>query len=314
MTKPAMNFSPKERVNAAIERTPLDRVPTQFRAEPEVYSRIRQARGMDSDEAVREWALSDIRDLGSIMTEGGYGPYTGFGWKDRVMPDGTQEDFWQVRRTRVSYDGGSYIDICHNPLKDASPHEVRNFEWPDPRRIFDFSPLPAMVREFDKGRRLWYMVEVESVFDRCWAFRGMEQFLADLLLEPELAGFMLEKMALFFEQRTHMILKAAGGCLDGAGFFNDLGTQRAMLVAPELYRRFVKPWERRLAEIVKSYGLKIFYHSCGAVEPVYDDFIDIGVDIVDPLQLRAMEVSAEHVKQRYGPRITFHGGLDTQGF
>lgn len=309
-----MSLSPKERVNAAVARTPLDRVPTQFRAEPEVYLKVRRARGLPNDEAVREWALSDIRDLGNIMAEGGYGPYTGFGWRDRVLPDGTQEDFWKVRRTHVSYEGGSYIDICHHPLQAASQREVRDYDWPDPRRIFDFSPLAGMVREFDRGRQLWYMVEVDSVFDRCWALRGMEQFLCDLLLEPELAGFMLEQMAIFYERRTHMILEAAGGCLDGVGFFNDLGTQRGMLIDPELYRRFVKPWQRRLAEMVKSHGLKIFYHSCGAVEPLYEEFIDIGVDIVDPVQLRAMAISAEELKTRYGQRITFHGGLDTQGF
>ena len=138
--------------------------------------------------------------------------------------------------------------------------------------------------------------------------------MIDLLIEPELADLMLEKMADFFFRYTKMILDSANGCVDAIGIYNDLGTQNGMMISPETYRQFIKPRQKKFIEMVKSYGTKVFYHSCGAVEPILEDFISIGVDIVDPLQMVAMKVEPEYLKNKYGDRITFHGGLNTQSF
>ena len=140
----------------------------------------------------------------------------------------------------------------------------------------------------------------------------MEGFLADLLSEPEITERLLSRMADFFFQRTVMILQAAQGCLDGIGLYNDLGTQDGMMISPALYRQFVKPKQKRLIEMAKSYGVRVFYHSCGAIEAVYDDLIEIGVDIIDPLQMGAMRVTPEHLQAAYADRVTLHGGLDVQ--
>ncbi len=309
---PLSPITARERVIQALRRQPSDRTPYHFRAEPEVYAALRARFDLPDDEAVRVWAGSDIRDIGAICGEGGYGGYTGFGWRDRPLADGTQEDFWGVRRRRVVYDGGAYTDICHWPLRNATPAEIRAYAWPDPARIFDFSTLPALLEAQYPGHAYWTLIEIESLFDRCWALRGMEGFMEDLLAEPELAEYMLTWMAEFFFTRTRMLLDAAHGAIDAVGLFNDLGTQQAMMISPALYRAHIKPRQRRLIEMAKEYGVTVFYHSCGAVEPIIDDFIEIGVDIIDPLQMPAMGVTPEVLHARYGGRITFHGGLDTQ--
>ena len=304
----------RERVRNAIEHTANDRTPYNFRAEPEVYARIRNERNLPSDEQVRIWARSDVRNIGHIFSGGGYGGYSGFGWSDRVLPDGTQEDLWKVRRKRVRYDGGAYTDICHWPMKDASPAQIRAFDWPDPADVFDFSTLPAKVATLNRGNEYWCMIETESLFDRCWALRGMENFMVDLLAEPDTAEFLLTRLAEFFHKYTVMLLTAADGCIDAVGLYDDLGTQNGMMIGPETYRRFIQPRQKRLIETVKSYGVNVFYHCCGAIEPIISDLIEIGVDILDPVQMAAMRVEPEYLKDRYGRELTFHGGLDTQGF
>ena len=311
---PQSQITSRERVHNAIRRKPNDRVPYNFRAEPEVYDKIKQAKGLPTDEAVRVWARSDIRDAGGIFSEGGYGGYSGFGSKDRSMGNGVQEDFWGVRRQRVSYEGGSYIDICHWPLKAMSMDDIRKYRWPRPQDIFDFTTLPQRIADLNQGNEYFWMIETESLFDRCWALRGMEQFMTDMLVEPELADYMLSQMADFFLQYTQMILRASKGKLDAIGLYNDLGTQISMMISPELYRTFIKPWQKRLIALAHAQGCKVFYHSCGGILPVVEDLIEIGVDILDPLQMRAMKVSPEDLYRRFGGRVTFHGGLNTQHF
>jgi len=304
----------RERVNNAILRKPNDRAPYNFRAEPVVYENIKRAMGLTSDEAVRTWAQSDVRDVGTVYSGGGYGGYSGFGWRDRELGGGVQEDFWGVRRQRVSNSGGEYIEICHFPMQAMAFDEIRNYNWPDPRKIFNFAPLAEMIRKANGNNRYWWMIEGESMYDRSWAVRGMEPFLMDLVGEPELADFILGKMAQFSFEYTRMILDKADGLIDAIGIYNDLGTQNAMLINPQLYREHVKPYQKRYIEMVKSYGTKVFCHSCGAVEPIIADLAEIGVDVVDPLQLRAMRMTPEEMQQKHGNSITLHGGLDTQGF
>lgn len=303
-----------ERINNAIHHKPNDRPPYNFRAEPEVYAALAERLGLGTDEAVRVWACSDIRDAGSMFAQGGYGPYTGFGWTDRAIGNGVQSDIWGVGYKRVDYKGGSYLERCHSPLEGATPREVMDYDWPDPEGAYDFACLPDMVRSADPDHEYWWVMEGESLFDRTWTVRGMEQLMTDMLTEPELADFMLSKMADFFFRRTRMILEAAHGWLDAIDLSNDLGTQNGMMISPAAYRTFLKPHQKRLIEMIKSYGAHVFYHSCGGAEAVFDDLIEIGVDIIDPLQMKAMGVTPEHLAERYGGRITFHGGLDTQGF
>ena len=306
--------SSRERVCNAIERKPNDRVPYNFRAEPSVYDKIKLEMSLPCDEAVREWAMSDIRDAGAIFNAGGYGGYSGFGWRDRDLGGGVQEDFWGVRRERVRNAGGEFIEICHFPMKEMSFDGIRSFEWPDPHRIYDFTALPGMLRKANGKNQYWWMIEGESMYDRSWAVRGMEQFLMDLVAEPEIADFILGKMAGFFFEYTRMILEKTDGMIDAIGIYNDLGTQNAMFISPAIYRERIKPHQKRYIEMVKSYGVKVFHHSCGAMEPVIPDLIEIGVDIIDPLQMKAMRTTPEEMKRKYGASVTLHGGLDTQGF
>lgn len=303
----------RERVLATLAGKPVDRIASDFRAEPEVFRKLQQHLNLPDDEAVRQWAKSDFRDLGVICNTGGYGGYNSFGWQDRSIAGGLQEDLWGVRRKRVEYDGGAYIDIVHSPLKAANGiDDLRKYAFPNPGAVFDFSNLPQVARAINRPQPFFLMIEGESLFDRCWALRGIEEFMMDLMADEAAALYLIENNFRFFYNYTRLLLEAAGGAVDAIGIYNDLGNQRGMMISPALYRKFFKERQREFIRMVKGFGARIFYHSCGNITEIIEDLIEIGVDILDPLQLKAMQMTPAQLVARCGDRIALHGGIDTQ--
>ncbi len=303
----------RERVLATLAAKPVDHVASDFRAEPEVYQKLQGRLGLPDDEAVRVWAKSDVRDLAVLCNTGGYGGYNSFGWTDRPLADGSQQDLWGVRRKRVDYGQGYYIDIVDYPLRRANGmDDLRRYEFPNPRKIFDFSSLPDAIAQINRSGPYFTMIEGESLYDRCWAMRGMEEFMMDLLSDQDAALYLLEGNYRFFTEYTRMILEAAGGSLDCIGIFNDLGNQLGLMISPHLYRKYLKEKQRQYIRMVKGFGAKVFYHSCGCITEILEDLIEIGVDILDPLQLNAMRLPPAELASRVRGRMTLHGGLSMQ--
>jgi len=307
------SMSSRERVLATLAGQPVDRIASDFRAEKEVFEKLQRHLGLPDEESVRRWAKSDFRDLGFICNTGGYGGYNSFGWKDAVREGGILEDLWGVQRKKVLYDGGTYIDIIRHPLKAAQGlDDLRKYVFPDPRKIFDFSDLPDAVAAVNREEERFILIEGESLFDRCWALRGIQEFMMDLLTDEDAALHLIEQHARFFYEYTRMLLEKAKGRVDAIGIYNDLGSQNGMMIAPETYRKFLKEPQRRFIQMVKEHGARIFYHSCGGITAVVEDLIEIGVDILDPLQFPAMRISPARLMEMCGGRITLHGGVDTQ--
>jgi uroporphyrinogen decarboxylase len=302
----------RERVLATIAGRPVDRVAANFRAEPEVFAALPQKLNLPDAEAVRRWAGSDFRDLTVLLNSGGYGGYSSFGWRDRDLGGGVQGDLWGVRRKKIEYDGGAYVDIVEYPLRRATVDDVRRYRFPDPHRLYDFRDLPERVKAINGRDAYFILIEGESLFDRCWALRGMEELMMDLMDDSEIAHLLVDGNERFFREYVRMILEAANGTVDAIGIYNDLGTQEGMMISPALYRRWFKERQRELIRMIHGYGAKVFYHSCGNVVAILDDLIEIGVDILDPLQLKAFGMTPAELGVKINGRVTLHGGLDTQ--
>ena len=303
----------RERVTATLEGKPVDRVASDFRAETEVFEKLQNHLGLETVEDVLLWTKSDFRDMCFLFNDGGYGGYSSFGWKDKEIRKGIYEDLWGVRRRAVQFGEGSYLDIERSPLKGKSGIDaLRKYSFPDPAGIYDFSSLRERIREVNKREDYFILMEGESLFDRCWAMRGIEDFMVDLLNDDEAARYIIEGNYRFFHDYTKMILESAGGGVDAIGMYDDFGNQRGMMISPELYRKYFKEYQRRYIEMVKRYGAYVFYHSCGGITGIIEDLIEIGVDILDPLQLNAMGLSSGDLADLCGGRVTFHGGIDLQ--
>jgi len=208
-----------------------------------------------------------------------------------------------------------YYTMCSHPLQKAdSIEEIDAYELPDP-----LSPkrLDGLVEEAKIYHKEYFTILEglrEVLFGLPSWIRGMEKFYMDLLLNPVFADRLLEKILSWELQMLKYILDRLHPYLDMVKIADDLGTQQSLLISPDVYREFIKPRHKRLISFIKNeYGLPVLLHSCGAVRPLIPDFIEIGVDALNPVQITAAGMDRKSLKEEFGSAICFWGGgIDTQ--
>jgi uroporphyrinogen decarboxylase len=185
---------------------------------------------------------------------------------------------------------------------------VEQFDWPDPGE-WDVSGLRAQCDEWSDYPLLAGGCEMFYLYCR---LRGMEQALEDLIANPEVADSILEHIAAVDLALTTRILDEVGDSLLFCYVAEDLGTQDSLLMSPRLFRRFLKPHMARMIDLVHSYGVKVFHHDDGAMRPLLAELIEIGIDLLNPIQWRCRGMDREALARDFGGRIVFHGGIDNQ--
>lgn len=222
-------------------------------------------------------------------------------------------DEWGIRRRLSS--NGLYYDIVEHPLKEGTLKEIERFSWPEPRRKEVFQGLE------ERAKYLYLHTDyavigdplTPALFEPAWYLRGMENFLVDLVQNRAYAERLLDTLLEFQIQFFDEFLSRVGGYIQVVMLGDDLGTQRAPLLSPKLYREIIKPRHKRLFEFIKSRtDAKIFLHSCGAIKPFIPDLIDAGVEILNPLQPLAWGMEHSELKKEYGDILCFWGGIDIQ--
>ena len=298
-------MEPYERVMAAINHRTTDRPPIDYLATPEVNTELKRYLKMDNDEALRQFLGVDIRYVSPRYV----------GLKDMVGAPGVNaagKDFWGVVWKPVNYKFGTYNEIAFSPLAHMTTvEEVENYAWPSVD-WFDFSHLKEEIARLNADRRYAIIYFAGGAFETPWYMRGMERFLMDLVECPEIAEAISRNVMEFYRARAMRAIEASDGQIDIIGSGGDLGSQRGMLLSPELWRKHIKPYSEQLIRPFKDMGLKTFYHSCGSIVPVIEDFIEMGLDILDPIQPKAEGMNPEALKSRFGDRLAFHGGVDEQ--
>lgn len=194
---------------------------------------------------------------------------------------------------------------------DAEDMEDLVFDWPDPAAYLDAAECRRRVEMAPEGKTVLGILWSAHFQDTCAAF-GMETALMNMIAAPELYEAVNEKVLEFYLKANRIFYEATRGKLHAVLIGNDMGSQRGLMISPELVRRFVIPGCRRLTEQAHSYGLKVIYHSCGAISDIIPDLIDAGVDIIHPIQALAAGMEPEGLKEKFGDRVSFCGGVDTQ--
>jgi len=203
------------------------------------------------------------------------------------------------------------------PLADAMTiDELERFPWPDmddPTRIDHMRAEAARLAadgEFAIMATPWLLFPLERAF----AMQGMDRFLMNCALDPEFAEALLRKIAGLCERLMGHVLDALGDDVDIIKIGDDLGTQQSLLMSPAMYRSMLKPIHAEsIASIRRRTKAKVFFHTDGDVFPLLDDLVEIGVDILNPIQTSAGRMAdLATLKRRYGSALTFCGGIDTQ--
>jgi uroporphyrinogen decarboxylase len=307
-------MKPRDRIQTALDHRVPDRCPMQVSFTPEFASRLKGELGLSDCDLHNPHGGGNTyrleRELGADML------LTSIGWANSYYQDEygragmSYVDEWGVGWRSVAYETpfgtGHYTEIVGHPLADESRFDA--YRPPDPDRPELYVDAARAIREF--GADYWMVgVTVTTIFETAWALRGLERTLTDFVDNPELAERLLD-----IPHRFHLAvakrLTAMG--IDMLWVGDDVGGQTGMLISPATWRRFLRPRLAAFIEAVKNVNprLKVAYHSDGHIMPIVPDLIEIGVDVLNPVQPGAMDPG--EIKRRFGSRLSFWGTIDEQ--
>ena len=220
-------------------------------------------------------------------------------------------DGWKVER-RLPTDGGHYF-VSHSPIADLTTvEELANYDWPEPRLDYEELKQQALYLREHTDKALMLNLNV-GFLHQTQFMRGFDRWLMDLAADSNFACAYMDYILDIWLAESVAMMEAVKGIADVVIYADDIAFQNGPMVSGRMYRKLLKPRQKRVFDAMKSSGMKVLYHSCGALETIMDDLIEMGVDALNPVQVSAkgMGETAE-LKKRWGDQITFWGGVDTQ--
>lgn len=295
-------LSHRERVRLALEHKETDRVPIAM-----VCSGVnRPARVALQEYLARERGMSVEAYLDPLIDIRNVGPkYVG-----PALPGGT--DLWGVHRSPVSYGADSYSEIDRYPLGEAkTADDLAAHRWPT-TDWFDYSVLPDAIAAAQPDGEYCLMAANGNIFETSWYMRGFERIFMDLATEPEMAHAIFERVTAFYVEHFRKVLAAARGRMDLVFTADDIGGQSGLLMSLGMWTKNIKPYHVRLNAAIHEFGAKVIYHSDGAVMAAVPGLIEMGIDVLQALQFDAAGMDPKVLKEKYGDRLCFEGGVSVQ--
>jgi uroporphyrinogen decarboxylase len=182
---------------------------------------------------------------------------------------------------------------------------LEGYTFPDPLDPRYFEDIPEKLERYEDRFRLFCLGF--SLYERAWTMRGMENFLMDFLSNP---GFVYELLTAITDYNLKQVEKAIEFDIDAVYFGDDWGQQRGLIMGYDLWKKFIHPQLKRMYGFVRDHGKFVFIHSCGDVDELFDDLIDIGLNCFNPFQPEVMNIN--DLYNQYQGRLSFWGGLSTQ--
>ncbi len=338
MTSISTPISPRERVKTALRHQSPDRVPVDFLATLEIWEKLLDQIQPDV-EAVGPSDLFDPRyeallrhfevDCRVISYDQFYQPpehvlHPGarVEWWDvlsrsapsrmwrQLLPDGSARVVWGHHIRLVHNPTGTYEEFSRWPLAQAqSVADLARHPWPEPD-WWDFKPMLDLIKQLDAHQEYHLRFRIGSVFEIAWQLRGMQEFLMDLALKPEIPLYLMDRLTDIYVENTRRVLELAGDRLDMVYFYDDVATQQSLMISQQMWEEYIRPRHQRLIDVAKAFGVPVMYHCDGALAPLLPALIEMGVDVLNPVQADAKGMEPEMLKREYGDRLSFHGGID----
>ena len=235
-------------------------------------------------------------------------------WSPPLSPPDSFVDELGVRWRKAPFAGGYYWEQASYPLAEATLADLETYPWPDPHDPGRYAGLAEEVAQLYRETPYALMGDCgyKNHFEPAFTLLGMERALTALIEEPEFMAALLDRLHEITAATTRRFLEITGRYLTVIRTSDDVATQRSPLISTATYRKMIKPYHTRYFRLIKEYtAAPIFYHSCGNVVPLLDELIDAGVEVLNPVQVAAFADPAA-VKARFGARLSFWGGIDTQ--
>ncbi len=261
--------------------------------------RARDQQVVIPDERILEYFGADFRSI--YIRESGP-------WQEGE--NGVLYDQWGIGRV---FDG-QYYTMKEHPLQGSNPAEALSmYHWPEVESAYRIEGLIERAKRY-QGR---YALVLEGLREPTFGLpswiRGITDFYMDLAVDPVFSHEFLDRALEWNITLIRYVLGELAPYVDFVKIADDLGTQSSLIISPDMYREFIKPRQAKIVEEIKKFGCRVVMHSCGAIRPIIRDFIEIGIQALNPVQISAVGMDPAELKIAYGEEIVFWGGgIDTQ--
>ena len=307
-------MKPRERVLAALNHEQPDRCPMQVSFTPEFANRLREDMQRTTGAAHNPHGGGNTYELERALGEDLL--LTSVGWANSYYANQsfgggeTYTDDWGVGWHNAPYEtrfgNGFYTEVAGFPLANAAA--IDSYRAPDPNLAGLYDDAALLISRY-KPEYFIVGVTVCTIFETAWALRGLEKLMADFIEAPELADRILDIPYRYHLAAAKRLVEMG---VDMIWTGDDVGSQHGMMISPRSWRRFLKP---RMAEFFSALkainpAVKIAYHSDGNIEPIIPELIEIGLDVLNPIQPASMD--PVKLKKQYGDKLCFWGTVDEQ--
>lgn len=226
------------------------------------------------------------------------------------MPEGESIDFWGIRTRRIAHEGGAYDEISRHPLAAARTlDDLDEYGWPE-TDWFDYSGMR------DKAKRIREHQVVLCGYMAPFFYhnllRGFEQSLVDPLTDPEFTHELVRRISDFFYDHHRRMFESCESMIDVAMVADDLGTQSGPLISLDLYREFYADHHRRFIDLCHEFHIRVLHHDDGSMRAFLPVLVDMGIDILNPIQWTCPGMDMRELKAEFGKRLCFHGAVEAQ--
>ncbi len=289
-------MTPRERWLAVLTRQKPDRVPTDYWSTPEFTARLLRHLGCASErQALERLHVDFVVSVGPRYV----GPPVPEGW-----------DAYGCRYRAVDYGTGAYDEVVYHPLAEYNTVEEveRHYTWPSPD-WYDYSVIREQVRDNEahpiRGGGSEPFLTYKSL-------RGQEQAFMDLVLNPELVHYCLDRLFDLAYENSRRIYEQIPGQVMISYVAEDMGGQSDLMFSPAQVHEFLLPRMKRIIDLAHEAGAFVFHHNDGNCRRIIPAMIEAGIDVLNPVQWRARGMEREGLKRDFGGRVVFHGAVDNQ--
>jgi len=324
-------MNPRERVMLALNHKEPDRIAIDLGGSicssihKKPYLELKKYLGMEVDEIIMADYVQQLPYLDEGLLE-----RFGVDFRMVQLPAATapdleifaEGDYWAFidrwgSKLHMPKDGGLYFDWVEFPIKETSMTALDRYQWPRPDPPGYIDQLQAQAKYLYENTDFALVgsgLLGGGIFEQPARTMGLENFLLSLVTDPKFADRFMERITEIYIESCNTYLDQIGKYLQVFTYWDDVNSQDGWLISPDIYRKMIKPKQRRLVEAIKKKtDAKLYYHGCGAVFELIPELIEIGFDIINPVQVSAAGMETQVLKKTYGQDIVFWGGgIDTQ--
>jgi len=295
----------RERVLTAISREEADRVPIDYVGNGGINQRLISHFGLAPGDYVGLLNALDVdfRHVGA--------PYIG----PRLHPEipGINVDPCYGTQTKwIDHPSGGYNDYTGFPLKDATAETLNNWPMPSPDD-FDYTAIQKQIAMYPDKCLMAGGAGTPDIINSNGMIRTMERILLDLATEDEAGMAYIDRKNAIQLEVLSRTLEAGKGRIDLLGMGEDLGTQIGPMLSMRMFRKIIRPRHQKFVDLARSHNIPVMIHCCGSSSWAFDDFIEMGIGVVDTLQPEAFNMAPAYLKSTFGDRLAFHGCISTAG-